>query len=117
MATKTRAEMIALAMQRLGVLGAGQTPSSEDSDLVGGVLDSVHDQYNKRGLAPFATSAFPAWSQEPYSKIIAAAIGPYFGYRGATLAPLIQESRIGERELYIQLEVGELNAPTEFRSY
>lgn len=79
MATKTRAEMITLTMRRLGVLGQGASASAADAAIVGDALDSIHDQLRKKGLANYATSAFPMWAQEPFAKVLGEEVAPYFG--------------------------------------
>jgi len=109
MADMTRAQMIDKVLQRLGVLGAGQSASAEDADLVGKTLDGIHSQYRKLRLAPFATSAFPDWAQEPYAKIIAAQVAPYFG-KGDDMA-VREDARKGHQELGEQLQGEALGAP------
>lgn len=79
MATLTRLQMVDKVMRRLGVLGAGQSAGANDAAEVGQVLDNLHDEYRALGLAPFATSAFPTWAQEPFAKIIGEDAAPYFG--------------------------------------
>lgn len=102
MADKTRAQMIDHVLKRLGVIGAGQSASAEDTDLVGSVLDTVHSQYRKRGLANFAISAFPDWAQEPFAKLVAAEAAPHFGLRGDV--SIIGDGREGERQLAEQMQ-------------
>jgi hypothetical protein len=79
MADQTKAEMIDRTLRRLTVLAAGQTASGNDSALVGPVLDSLHSQLRKKGLCPFATSAFPDWAQESFAKALCEEVGPYYG--------------------------------------
>lgn len=115
MADKTRDEMITQVLRRLGILGQGQTAPSNLSTIVGDVIDSVHPQYRKRGLAPFATSAFPDWSQEPFAKIFAREAAPYFGKRGD--AAIISDGAMGDRELAEQMQ-GRRNAlPTRIKDF
>lgn len=104
--------MIEKVLLRLGVLAAGQTASAEDSTLVGGVLDSLVSQYRHRGLAPFATSAFPEWAQEPFAKIISADAGPYFGKY-----EMQAERKVGERELAEQMQGKRHGARIKARYY
>ena len=110
MATKTRSQMVDLTLQRLGVLAAGQNATAADSALVGSVVDSIHDQLRKRGLAPFATSAFPSWAQAPFAKILAEEVAPYFGKQ----MPGRQD---GERDLAEQMSAKVHPRPVEFKAY
>jgi hypothetical protein len=111
-ADMTRANMIDKVLQRLGVLAAGQSANANDAALVGDALDSNHAQYRKRRLAPFATSAFPDWAQEPFAKIISAEVAPYFGIRG-----LGNEKLDGESDLYEQLESRRNYRPARFKAF
>lgn len=115
MANKTRAEMIDKVLQRLRVLGAGQSANANDAAIVGDVLDSVHSCYAHRGMAPFATSAFPDWSQEAFAKLIAKDAAAYFGLGndGAIRADAAE----AERELTEQVARNRHSLPVRFRSY
>lgn len=97
MAAKTRAQMITRAMRRLGILGSGQSQSPEDTDLIGEVLDSVHDELRKKRLVNFASSSFPEWSQEGFTNCLIEEIAPYFGLNREG------SRRKGERQLATQI--------------
>ena len=71
--------MITKVLRRPGVLGASESADASDSALAGDVLDSLHDQLRKEGLAPYATSSFPEWAQEPFTKCLEEDLAPYFG--------------------------------------
>jgi hypothetical protein len=98
MATKTRAEMIDFTLQYLGVLGAGQSANANDAAVVGSVIDAVHPELRKAGLASFATSAFPDWAWLGFVKAISEEAAPFFGLARPGFR------RAGERELARQME-------------
>lgn len=112
MATKTRAQMIDHVLQRISVLAAGQSATADDSALVGPILDSLHDTLRARGLAPFATSAFPMWAQEAFTKILSSEIAPYFGVQ-----PSVSDVRDGESELRRQLKTHNRGNPVNAKYY
>lgn len=117
MATKTRAEMISRVLTRLGVLAAGQTATDEDSDLAGEVLDSLHKSHTKRGLAPYATTAYPEWAQRSVVKIAAHELASDFGITGQRLAEFAQAAIGAERDLSEQVAAQSHAAPTRFKAY
>ncbi len=103
--------MVGMCLERLGVLAAGQSVSANDLAAVGPVLDSLHDQLRKKGLAPFATSAFPMWAQQPFTKALAEEVGPIFG----RMQPGGRE--VGEKELAEQLSGKRHARPTKVQSF
>lgn len=112
MADLTRADMIAKVMRYLRVLGAGQTAQSRDSTEVGRILDSVHDQLVHRGLVNFPTTAFPEWGQEPFTKVLAFDVAPYFG-----VPPDIMKKKEGMKELASQMRGRRKARPIEAKYY
>lgn len=110
----TRAEMITKVLRRLGVLAVGQSVAAADSALVGETLDTAHTNYRKRGLANFATSAFPEWAQEPFAKIIADQVAPYFGLSSEVRK---LEAREGDRELAEQMQGRRHAVPVRFTNH
>ena len=109
MATKTRAEMIKKVLQRLGVVSASGSVDAKDSGLVGPILDSLHSRYLKRRLVNFATTAFPEWSQEPFTMCLEEEVAPYYG--------LVRDGRkrIGELELAADMQGSIESTPTPHR--
>ena len=97
MADQTRAQTITRVLQRIGVLGVGQTADTNDETLVGTVLDSIYADLRKRGLAPFLSSAVPDWAQEPFAKVLSFHAAAYFGKAGDP-----SDVALGERELFAQ---------------
>lgn len=82
MADLTSAEVASRVLEMLGVNGAGQSPSSEDSNRAGEAIDSAYKRLRKVGLAPFLTSAVPDWAQTPLIAIVAADLLATFGVGG-----------------------------------
>jgi hypothetical protein len=99
MADWTKAMLSSNVLQYLGVTPAGQAASSEDDTLCQSVIDSVHEQLEKLGLAPFATSAIPEWAQWPLVKYVAMETAPAFGVTGQRLVELAAGQVSGRREL------------------
>lgn len=108
MANLTRAEMIDRVLQRLSVVGAGQSAKPEDSTLAGVTVDSVYGQFRARGRAPFPITAFPDWSQEPYTAIFAYYAAPYFGTRLPR-----EDLKQGENDLVKQLRTHNQGNPVK----
>lgn len=91
----TKADLVAAVLRRLAVIGAGETPSPEDLDIVSDVYDSVHTQLRKLELAPFVSTTIPTWAERAITKVVAAECGPEFGWsdRAALLAVWNREGR------------------------
>lgn len=103
--------MITKSLQRLGVLGQSGTASGYLVDLVGPIVDSLHHQLRKDGLAPYATSAFPEWAQEPFAKAMEEEAGPYFG------KPRAGMRAAGEREMAKQMQAKRHPRPIRFKDF
>lgn len=103
MATWTRAQLIDEVLKHLGVLGAGQSASAEDSDLIGKAADSAHDKLNKSGLVPFALTAIPTYAQEELRDYIAGNTARSYGFSGQALAEFKAGQTSAERELAKQV--------------
>ena len=117
MSDKTRAEMITLVLQRLGVVGQGQSASADDSAVTGEVIDSVHSRLRKDRLAPFATSAFPDWAQVSFADIAASELLVPFGV-GGERAQLIRAGAVrGRMELARQVASYRHNVPVRGHFY
>jgi hypothetical protein len=101
-ATLTKAELRDRVLEHMGILAAGQSASSEDAVLVEEAIDSAHAQLRKFGLAPFATSAIPAWAQPMLRDYVAGIVGPSFGF-GALYEAAKDEA---EKDLSRQLSSG-----------
>lgn len=83
MADLTKAQFRDRVLEHMGILAAGQSASAEDAEIVEEAIDSAHDQLRKFGLAPFATSAIPAWAQPGLRSYVCDLVGPTFGFGGA----------------------------------
>ena len=103
MATKTRAEMITLLLERIGVKGGIEAAAAEDSALAGTVIDSLHDRLRKLGLASYATSAFPEWAQMPFVEIAGAECKVPFRLPAAMAQELESDRQHGMRETIRQM--------------
>lgn len=103
MATKTRAEMINWVLEHLGVKAATATVTAEDSTAAGRVIDSVHARLRREGLAPFATSAFPEWAQQPFVDIVAPELAGTYLIGGERLQRLEIGREHGRREIARQV--------------
>lgn len=117
MANWTKADLAQDALERLGIVGAGESPAAEDTNLVESVVDSVYPQLRKDGLVPFAVSAIPDWAQRPLSKIIAGESAAYFGISGQRLQIAATEIRMGRRQLVSQMQGGRRKLPIRARFY
>ena len=112
MANLTRAQMVDRVLQRLNVLGAGQSAPAADSTLVGEIVDSIYNQFRARGRAPFAISAFPEWAQEPFIAIFSYHAAPYYGTRHP-----VSDLKTGENDLVKQLRTHNQGNPTRAKYY
>lgn len=79
MATRTLAVQATKTLQRLGVVGQGQDPSSEDQLKATEAVTSAYRQLRRRSLAPYASSAIPEHMWEPLEMYVAASLGVKFG--------------------------------------
>ena len=77
MATITKAKLRNLALQKLGVVPAGQAASGEDAALVDGLVDAMFEEMDD--VLAFDSSTIPLWSRESLVDIVAAMASPYFG--------------------------------------
>jgi hypothetical protein len=80
MADWTKETLATRALEYLGVVGEGQSPTGEQQKRAEEAVDSVYPQLRKRSLVPFAVSAIDEWGQLPLVKIVAAEVGPRFGF-------------------------------------
>ncbi len=114
MATVTKSTLAARVMQHLGVLAAGQSAASRDSDLVQESIDTVHDQLGVEGKAPFVTSAIPEWAQGPLRDIVAYEMAGTFGVTSPQrLQILAANERRARQQLAKQLNNGPMPIRTE----
>lgn len=76
----TQAELIRRVLSRIGVLAAGETPSSEDSKLVAEAVVSVLAELQVDTLTSgISSDDFPAWSQNIIRDLVMYEVGPHFG--------------------------------------
>lgn len=67
----TKADIAAAVLSRLGVLGAGQTPSGNDQNMVEKLVESQHQKLQRRGLAPYEIESVPEWAEDDLADFIA----------------------------------------------
>jgi hypothetical protein len=108
----TRAELAVAVLKRLAVLGAGDSADADDSALVLQKFDTIYPQLRKLGLAPFSSTSIDAWAEGPMVKIIAAEVGPEFGWADRTQL-LEGWRRQGENELSKQIQNEARNRPVK----
>lgn len=103
MATLTRAEIVDLALEAVGVKPAGVDAAGEDTLIGQKAFDSVYNRLRKFGLAPFDDDAVPEWAWSPFTNAIAADMAPRFGLTGNRLNEWVGMGRAGEREMARQV--------------
>lgn len=113
MASLTRANIVARALEALGVKAAGQAASAEDSAKAGEAVDETHSQLIQNGLAPFAISAVPDWAQSALIHIAAEKLIPSFGVVGEARANVLLAAQRGRSELIDQLAEPHSQTPTQ----
>lgn len=103
MADKTRAQMISLVLERLGVKSANASAATADSTTAGGVIDSLHSRLRKEQLVNFTTSAFPDWAQTPFADIAASELLTPYGIGGERAQLVMVAAQRGYDELVRQM--------------
>jgi hypothetical protein len=84
MATLTKAEIRNRVLQRMRVLGQGQTASAEEAAHVDQHIDLLHNELEARGLARIGTltwtvDTIPDYVAEAYTAMAAFRASPLFG--------------------------------------
>lgn len=80
MSTKTRDQLVDDALRKLMVVGAGQSPDSEDQELVDGKVDALIDQLQADQLCQITDDeAIPGELFDPISALLANLCAPDFG--------------------------------------
>ena len=100
----TKAELRRRILQHLGRLAATETPTSEDAAIVDEAIDSAHSRLEHLGVAPFETSAIPAWAQIPMRDYVSGDLAGTFG--------LDAQARLEHKQLQ-QLALSQLHEQTE----
>lgn len=78
--TRTRAQLVNEALSKLQVVGSGQSPEAEDSDLVDGKVDALILQLAADGIANIPTNdEFPAEWFDCIAGLLANLCAPDFG--------------------------------------
>ena len=103
MATKTRAEMIAWTLENIGVKASTVTARAEDDTKAGRALDSLYARLRKEGLAPYATSAFPDWAQQPFVDLLSLDLAPIYSLQPGRVQVISDAASRGRIELAKQV--------------
>ena len=106
MATMSKSEVADLTLENLGVKPIGQSAASEDSTLAQKVLDTIHDQLQKRRLAPFEMTAVPEYAQIPLRDLASAELAGSYGLAGERLSLIVQNRQRALAELAAQVSTG-----------
>ena len=103
MATKTRAEMISWVLENIGIKAATVTARDEDSTKAGRAIDALFERHRKDGLAPYATSAFPEWAQQPFVDLASRDLLPIYRIGGEMAKLIMAAAERGQMELHKQV--------------
>lgn len=80
MSTYTRDQLVDEVLRKLMVVGAGQSPDTEDQELVDGKVDSLIDQLSADGVVQITDDdAIPGEFFDPVASLLANLCGPDFG--------------------------------------
>lgn len=97
---KTQDDLIARALGKLNVVGAGETPSAEDGDLVRDVIPAKLAELERRGV--YRVDNVEEIDEEaflPLAAILARELATDFGASGELLAGVMRDAAEGEQTL------------------
>ena len=117
MATWTSAQLATDVLKRLGVTGAGQSASAEDSAVVTDAWVSIHPQLRRLGLAPWGSGAIDEGAQQPLSKYVAGEVYGYWGFTGAREAQIVRDAATGFSQLTKQAAADRTALPVRPRFF
>lgn len=89
MTTLTKSQIALRLLQKMGVVGAGQTASSSDQEKAEEKISTVHDHLCSINKVRWSLAAVPEYAGEAYALMASVLAGPDFGYSadpGAWLA-------------------------------
>ncbi len=93
--TKTRDELIERALNKLGAIGAGQSPAAEDATLVGDAVDPIMSDLASRGIYSWGDpNALDDDAFEHLAEVLAVAVARDFGKEADETKRLMAESRL-----------------------
>jgi hypothetical protein len=98
-ATWTAAQLADGTLRALGIVGAGQVASAEDTALVAAAYVSAYPRLRRLGLAPWASATISEEAQQPLAKHLAGEVAVAFGFTGDRLAALKMEAASGWAQL------------------
>jgi hypothetical protein len=89
----TKAELRDHILRQLGVLGAGDTATAEDAELVETVIDNCHDELEQMGVALWPVTDVPGYAIESFCIYCKASLSAF----GQDYDPRLKE--LGLRQL------------------
>lgn len=93
--SRTREQLIARALNKLGAVGAGQSPEAEDSALIDDALDSVVADLTARGIYSWADpDEIEDAAYEHLAQIVAVACARDFGKEPDEGVRQVSEARL-----------------------
>ena len=66
----TKAELRDHILRQLGVIGAGESPSAEDAELVETVIDNCHDELEQLEVALWTVDDVPGYAIESFCNYV-----------------------------------------------
>lgn len=106
MTTRTQSEFVREVMGKLGALGAGQTPSAEDDQLVKARLSDVIEQLEDDDLITFdIADGIPGKSFIPLAYLVAVHLIDHFGAQSQAQT-IFTGAQWGEKQLRRQRQDG-----------
>ena len=116
MATWNKVVLRERILQHLGVVGAGQVPSSEDAEIVNEAIDISFAKLRKMNVAPFFIEAIPEWAQDSMRDYVAYMVAGTFGVGPQKTTQLYQEQQLALASLRLQVasEVSSEPVPTRY---
>ncbi|MFN7611675.1 MAG: hypothetical protein ACK5QX_12205 [bacterium] len=79
MASKTKAETVKRALQRLNIVSASENPNAQDADLVGGIYDVLRLELQDSGIAGVEANVVPLNMFEGMAALLAGRSAGDFG--------------------------------------
>lgn len=115
--SKTRSEIAQDVLERLGILGAGQSPSSEDQNRVEDIVQAEYEKLRRRGRAPYEISAVPSWADNDLADYIAPRCATLFRIAPNQLQSLLLMRKEAERSMNRETAQQPQHVPMEVKNY
>lgn len=95
----TAAQVRQAALEHLGIVGAGQSPSAEDDALAERKYVSLYGRLHRKRLVPFLRTSVEDWAIDPLAKVLAWEMVSEFGFTGIRRDGLREDKKEGLAEL------------------